>query len=409
VSELLAPLRRDLDVMPSPVADRPGLLIRDPFRYSDAVMIVPPALARCLALFDGKSTTLDLREALFRVTGDIQVGALVEQLTGGLSEAGFLDDARFHELREAKHEAFRTTAVRGPTQAGSGYPGEPSELRAMLDAQVAEAPRPPRPVLGLAGIAAPHVSLAGGASCYAAAYACLGPELQDRTFVVLGTSHYGQPDRFGLTARAFSTPIGESPADRDLVDELARRGGEAVVVEDYCHAVEHSIELQVVFLQHVVGPGVRIVPILCGPLHAETERQRPDENEGVRSFLAALADIASREADRLFWVLGIDMAHVGHRYGGRSPVRSREGHMLGVEARDRERLARVIEADAAGFWALVREGGDDLNWCGSSAVYSFLRAVGGIRGELLAYDQWNIDEASVVTFAALAFRRFVGP
>jgi len=74
VSEALAPLRRDLEVMASPVADRPGLLIRDPFRYTDAVMIVPSPLAPCLALFDGRSTTLDLREALFRITGDLRVG-----------------------------------------------------------------------------------------------------------------------------------------------------------------------------------------------------------------------------------------------------------------------------------------------------------------------------------------------
>jgi len=79
--------------------------------------------------------------------------------------------------------------------------------------------------------------------------------------------------------------------------------------------------------------------------------------------------------------------------------------MVGVEAQDRERLARVLEGDAARFWELVRPQRDDLNWCGSSVLYTFLRAVGGVRGELLAYDQWNIDDASVVTFAGLAFRR----
>jgi MEMO1 family protein len=405
VSEALAPLRRDLEVMASPVADRPGLLIRDPFRYTDAVMIVPSPLAPCLALFDGRSTTLDLREALFRITGDLQVGALVDQLTSGLSEAGFLDDARFHDLREAKHAAFRSAAVRVATQAGNGYPEDASELRAALDASMAAAPTVSRPIPGLVGIAAPHVSFAGGASCYAAAYACLGSELRDRTFVVLGTSHYGQADRFGLSARPFATPVGEAPTDRDLVDELARRGGEAVVAEDYCHAIEHSIEFQVVFLQHVLGPEVRIAPILCGPLDAASERQRPEDDEGVRRFLDVLAEVASREGDRLFWLLGIDMAHVGRRYGGSFPVRAREGHMVGVEADDRERIARVLAADATGLWELVRPQGDNLNWCGSSALYTFLRAVGGIRGELLAYDQWNIDDASVVTFAGLAFRR----
>ena len=60
MSRILGRLRGDLDLLPSPVPDRPGLLIRDPFRYSEAVMIVPPLLVRCLPCFDGAHTDLDL-------------------------------------------------------------------------------------------------------------------------------------------------------------------------------------------------------------------------------------------------------------------------------------------------------------------------------------------------------------
>ena len=43
---MLARLRPDLDFFPSPVEDKPGLVIRDPFHYSDATLIIPPALVR---------------------------------------------------------------------------------------------------------------------------------------------------------------------------------------------------------------------------------------------------------------------------------------------------------------------------------------------------------------------------
>ena len=55
---------------------------------------------------------------------------------------------------------------------------------------------------GIMGIAAPHVSPQGGWQSYRAAYQELTPDLRDRTFVVLGTSHYGQPGKFGLTRQA---------------------------------------------------------------------------------------------------------------------------------------------------------------------------------------------------------------
>jgi AmmeMemoRadiSam system protein B len=177
------------------------------------------------------------------------------------------------------------------------------------------------------------------------------------------------------------------------------------VREDYCHAVEHSIEFQVLFLQHVLGPEIRILPILCGS-YARSLQQggKPEEDDGVARFLGALGEIAAREGSRLMWVLGIDMAHMGRRYGDAFEAHAGSGRMLTVEARDRRRLEHIAAGDAEGFWDAVQEGQDDLHWCGASVLYTLLKARPGIRGELLRYEQWNIDEQSAVSFAALAFR-----
>jgi hypothetical protein len=53
----------------------------------------------------------------------------------------------------------------------------------------------------------------------------------------------------------------------------------------------------------------------------------------------------------------------------------------------------------------VRERQDDLKWCGSSPFYTFLKTAPRARGELLKYEQWNIDEHSVVSFAGMGFRK----
>ena len=55
--EALSPLRMDLDLMPSPVADRPGLLMRDPYQFSDATLIIPPQLIECLRFFTRLKST----------------------------------------------------------------------------------------------------------------------------------------------------------------------------------------------------------------------------------------------------------------------------------------------------------------------------------------------------------------
>ena len=79
--------------------------------------------------------------------------------------------------------------------------------------------------------------------------------------------------------------------------------------------------------------------------------------------------------------------------------------MRGVAERDHKRIDSMTAGDARGFWEQVRENRDDLKWCGSSPFYTFLKTAPKARGELLTYEQWNIDEKSVVSFAGMGFRK----
>lgn len=396
---ILPKLRPDLDIMPSPVPDRPGLLLRDFFRYSATTLIIPTPLIRSLVLFDGRQTQAGLQEELSRTLGEEQAPTVAAHLSQALSEAGFLEDEIYRELRRQRIDAFVTSPVRLAAHAGSAYPVELESLQARMREYLGE---PATPRSTLVAIAAPHVSPEGGWRAYSAAYTRLTPELSDRTFVILGTSHYGITDRFGLTRKPFQTPFGTTTVALSLVEELAAQP--AALLEDYCHAVEHSIEFQVVFLQSIFGPGVRILPILCGSFaNSLRNGSYPEEDAHVAGFLGALRNMAQREGDRLFWVLGVDMAHMGIRYGDQFDARAGEQEMSTVRDRDLERIARINAADAHGFWRLVREKRDDLKWCGSSPFYTFLQAVPQARGSLELYEQWNIDERSVVSFAGITF------
>ena len=390
--------------MPSPSAEHPGLFIRDPYRYSDAMLIIPPVLVACLECFDGIQSDLDLRERLVKVTGDLNVGQLQEHLIQTLSTAGFLEDQTFEHLKQDRTQEFAASPVREPAHAGSAYPAESEALRETMARYLDGATQAASN--GVFAIAAPHVSPTGGWQSYRAAYSLLAPEHRERTFIILATSHYGDPETFGLTRKRFATPLGEAVTDEGMVDWLAERGGAAVRMEDYCHSFEHTVELQLIFLQHQLGPGVRIVPILCGPFaHSLLNGGKPETDDNVRRFLEALGELGERERDRAFWVLGVDMAHMGARYHDKYQAIADQGRMAAVAARDQVRIDRINAGDSDGFWELVRENRDDLKWCGSAPFYTFLKAVPQARGELLRYEQWNIDEGSVVSFAGMAFSR----
>jgi AmmeMemoRadiSam system protein B len=388
------------------VPDRPGLFIRDPYRYTEAVLIVPPPLIECLRCFDGRQTDLDLRSLLVRITGDLQVTELEQHLIETFSSAGFLEDEAFALMKAGRQREFAEAPKREPAHAGGAYPGEVSALRETMTRYMDGATGRPASSSEICGIAAPHVSPEGGWQSYRAAYQNLGPELKDRTFVILATSHYGAPEHFGLTRKPFVTPLGETPTNTALVDRLATDGGSAVLMEDYCHSFEHTVELQVVFLQHIYGPDIRILPILCGQYAQSLYRGgAPEADDGVRRFHGALGEMAAREGDRLFWILGIDMAHMGARYQDDFSAYADRGVMAEVADRDRQRIARVAESDADGFWSLIQEKHDDLKWCGSAPLYTFLKVLPEARGELLRYEQWNIDPRSVVSFAGMSFSK----
>jgi AmmeMemoRadiSam system protein B len=406
LSQPLPRLRAALDFFPSPAPDQPGLFIRDPYRYSDAMLVVPPPLVECLQCFDGRQTDLDLRAMLVRITGDIQIGELERHLIATLSSAGFLEDEVFAGMKAARQQEFAEAPRRDAVHAGGAYPLEIAALSQTMNRYMDGATAHPHAADKLTGIAAPHVSPEGGWQSYRAAYQALGPDLKDRTFVILATSHYGEPEHFGLTRKSFVTPMGETATNTALVDRLATDGGDAVLMEDYCHSFEHTVEFQVIFLQHIYGPDIRILPILCGQFANSLYRGgAPEDDPGVQRFLASLGEMAAREGDNLFWVLGIDMAHMGARYHDGFSAYADQGIMAEVAERDRKRIERVNESDGAGFWSLIQENRDDLKWCGSSPLYTFLKAMPGARGELLRYEQWNIDPKSVVSFAGIAFSK----
>src|SRR5437899_9118020 len=118
--------------MPSPSPEHPGLFIRDPYHFSDAMLVIPPPLVPCLRCFDGEHTVLDLRELLVRITGELDIGKLQQHLLDTLSTAGFLEDANFAAMEQERKLAFAGAVLREPMHAGSAYPADPTEMRTQM-------------------------------------------------------------------------------------------------------------------------------------------------------------------------------------------------------------------------------------------------------------------------------------
>jgi len=155
------------------------------------------------------------------------------------------------------------SAVRPAAVAGSFYPGEPSVLATEVASYLAQARGAGASARAPKAIIAPHAGYIYSGPIAASVYARLEP-LRGRVkrVVLAGPAHRVWVDGIAVpSAAAFDSPLGAVRIDRDAIAKL--RALPFAEVSDRAHAMEHSLEVHVPFLQSVLGD-FELVPIVVG-------------------------------------------------------------------------------------------------------------------------------------------------
>jgi len=276
--------------------------------------------------------------------------------------------------------------LRPPAVAGQFYPADPATLRAALDGFLRDA-EPPR-VAGPVAIVVPHAGYIYSGQIAADAYRQAAAMPVD-TVVILGTNHTNAAFRrvSVYDGEGYRTPLGVARVDRDLAAALVKEGG--AVFDASLHAREHSVEVQVPFVQHVF-PGAAIVPVVVGA---------PDP-DSCRRFGRALAALAAGR--RVLIVASSDLSHYPERRIAAAVDRRTLEAIAGMKA---EALAE-LEVRAA----TAQGGGIDTHACGEGPIRVAIeaaRALGALRGTVVSYansgDTVIGDPGRVVGYGSVVF------
>ena len=280
--------------------------------------------------------------------------------------------------------------IRRPTVASQFYEGDAEELKAQIRACFLHRLGPkkipetnfhihPRNIVGLI---CPHAGYLYSGPVAANAFYELAVDGKPDTVVLLGPNHTGYGSGLALMREGvWRTPLGDVEVDSGIADAILNETS-VVDIDEVAHRYEHSIEVQLPFLQFLYGNAFKIVPI-CFLM------QDYDSAEEIgRALVEAL------DATNTVVIASSDMTHY-------EPAKS-------ATEKDQAALKAVAEMDAKRFYQIVEA--QNITACGYAPITSLITYGIGVnaKASLLSYhNSGDItgDHSSVVGYAAVSFKK----
>ncbi len=267
--------------------------------------------------------------------------------------------------------------LRLPAVAGRFYPSDPVELTALIHKCTSTDEGQPR--IEARACLVPH---AGYVYSGHVAGAVLARIEMPKKIIVLGVRHYprGEPAAI-LSGGAWRTPLGDAPIDEPLAEAL-RKACPLLREDSVAHSAEHSLEVQLPFLQ-VLAPGSTFVPVALGTVRFEN---LASIGEGIAQVLAA-----SKENVHLLTTS--DLNH----YEDDATTR----------IKDRKAIEQLLALEPRGLHEICRN--EEISMCGlgpAVAMLTALNALGVKKSELVKYAtsaDVSGDRAAVVGYAGMIF------
>ncbi|HUW68099.1 MAG TPA: MEMO1 family protein [Candidatus Nanoarchaeia archaeon] len=262
--------------------------------------------------------------------------------------------------------------MRQPAVVGQFYPGDLKHLKRELNRCFSETTNK---TLDVIGAVVPHAGYVYSGATATSVYAVL-PEAD--TYVFLGPNHTGAGSLVAVSQENWSTPLGEVPVDKDLVKKLA---GGIIDLDEIAHKYEHSIEVQLPFLQHRFSHEFQIVSICMGLQDQETAMEVGDQ------LFKAISD----SDKRIVIIASSDFSH----YVPDKIARDTDNYLI----------ESVLTLDVDEFYRRIAE--RNASVCGYGPISAMLtasKALGVQKGTLLKYTtsaEVSGDTSGVVGYAGI--------
>jgi AmmeMemoRadiSam system protein B len=267
--------------------------------------------------------------------------------------------------------------LRMPAVSGRFYPSNPAELTALIR-QYAKIEKE-EPLLKAKACLVPHAGYVYSGHVAGAVY---GRISIPKKIVVLGVRHYPHGEKVAILSRgAWRTPLGDASIDEPLAEAL--RAACLLLREDsVAHSSEHSLEVQIPFLQ-VLQPGFTFVPIALGTVRFED----------LVTVGEAIGHVVAAAGEEILLLTTSDLNH----YENDATTR----------VKDHKAIDQILALDPRGLYDTCRN--EEISMCGlgpAVAMLTALQSLGTTRAELVRHatsGDVSGDFSAVVGYAGMIF------
>jgi hypothetical protein len=394
------PRLRPVEAFPLHEGDGGTIGVRDRSGLSEVMLSLSAPALHIMSMMNGDHTCDDIRRQFQASFGRTLAEDTLHSMVTHLENAHFLEGSGFEAFYQSLLDEYRNERIREmPHAAALGIVDDSGSIFDEMLADVNGCV----PSGTIVGLIAPHLDYPRGRPCYAAVYATLRNRPPPDRVIILGTNHFGRSTSVAATGNAFSTPLGVTRVDGSFLEKLEERCGDLRTFE-LDHAREHSIELQVAWLQHFFGADAfTIVPLLC-PDPCGPTGTAPLDGRGVdlREFALTLGELVRNDAGETLIVAGADLSHVGAAFGDERPLD--DAFLDEVQKRDRSALDRLRTGEVEGFRQCVAEQENPTRVCSAGCIFVLATALPDASASLLGYHQAvDLPTQTCVTCAAVAF------
>jgi len=280
--------------------------------------------------------------------------------------------------------------IRYPAVASSWYAGNQNALRNQIEGLFRHRLGPGNlPLVNkdgprtLVGLVVPHAGYMASGNVAAYAYHRLASDGKPDVIVIFGPNHTGHGSALAVMKEGvWRTPLGDVEVDTETANKIMN-GSRIIDVDDRAHTQEHSIEMQLPFLQYLYGSEFKFVPV-CFMI-----QDLRSSYEVGKAVAAALKD------KNALVIASSDMTHY-------EPQEK-------AEKNDKLAIDAILKMDEKQYYITVDDYG--ITTCGygpTIAAITAAKELGAKKSELLCYRTSGDvigDRSSVVGYASIAFMK----